>query len=251
VNTLFVVLGVLGLSYCAVASVWSFVAAWRGSAAVRRVLTAKRTRALDLEEGQIVEMSGTLSLVGDGIVAPSGKSCAAAQVTIRSGVTKPENGTPHTFSRGAASVLTDETGSASLGVDHLEIVAPTYEKKMSPHKLADASAWLDQMPKDVRLYTLLVAESVIEDGAVVNVRGRVERIAEAPQLTADGGYRDAAPRVEARYRIVGNPDDRLLLTQGKTGKVVWRAGWPAFALFAFAGVFFTHAAVMVFLLLAS
>jgi len=245
VSVVLVVLGGLGVASCAVAGTWSLVAAWRGSAALRRVLLARRARVLDLEEDRIVESTGSISLAGEGIVSPSGKRCAAAQVTIRKGITKPENGTPHTSSRGAASVLLrDETGSVMLDLSSAEIVAPTDERKMRPSELADGAAWLEVVPEDVSLYTLLVAESVIEDGSVVKVRGRVERLADAPRIPASGGYRDGAPRVEARYRITGSPGDRLLLTQGGTGKVLWRAGWPAVALLVFAATFLVHAAVM-------
>jgi hypothetical protein len=243
------VLAALGFLYCVAAFVRCFVAGWRGSAPVRRMLLASRTRIVDLDDGRLVDLRGSITLTGEGIVSPSGKVCAAAQVTVRSGATKPERGTPHTISRGAPKVLlTDATGSVMLDLENVEIVAPAYEESMSSSRLA--AEWRNHVPENVAHLNLHVTESVLEDGAQVRVRGRVERLADDVELAPDGGYRDGAPKLEARHRIIGSAADRLLVTQGGTAKVFLRTGAPALALFVIGAAFLMHAGILVYLLLA-
>ena len=237
---------------CSLGALLSFRAAWRGTAAARRALALERVRIADITEGR-VELAGVVLLGDDVIVSPSGKRCAAVKV----GMTGREGESPksrRTVSdvqvlRTAKNVLlADESGTVELDLENVELVAPMYSADGPVSEMSGQIHWREHVGGATSY--VVVTELVIAERERVVVYGHAEPMGEEMEQAQadDAGYRGADPKVRRRYRVSGQPTDRLVMTAGSERALLLRAAWPV-ALLIFTGtVFLGHAAAMVLIL---
>jgi hypothetical protein len=212
-----------GLAF--IAALVLFVKAVRGLQIAARVAKQPTVSVAAIAEGP-VEISGTVSAVGDPLVSLSGERCVAAKTIVmgRKGTGKNSSSTGRgQILRKVPCRLTDRTGVCRLDLESSEIVGERMiSKAIDVGSLPNEPWLLELVPEGSDNVT--IEETVVTDGALVLASGEGEQ----PEIVpGGGGYRGGA----MEWKVTGKPHRLLLLCAFGQTRLLLSSVVPALAMF--------------------